>query len=114
MVWHFVDVFGVGQSTSLYRLGRVEIQERKLKLCRYRWKSKKKRKNGNGWSSIWRGGRRKEDRNMLAVKMFAEGVVEQIKAYLPPEYGSVICSVKSGTSRIMCCKWEFRQICRDI
>lgn len=31
---------------------------------------------------------------MLAVKMFAEGVVEQIKAYLPPEYGSVMCSVK--------------------
>lgn len=31
---------------------------------------------------------------MLAVKMFAEGVVEQIKEYLPPEYGSVMCSVK--------------------
>ena len=31
---------------------------------------------------------------MLAVKVFAEGVAEQIKAYLPPEYESVTCSVK--------------------
>lgn len=31
---------------------------------------------------------------MLAVKVFAEGVAEQIKAYLPPEYASVTCSVK--------------------
>lgn len=31
---------------------------------------------------------------MLAVKVFAEGVAEQIKEYLPPEYESVTCSVK--------------------
>ena len=31
---------------------------------------------------------------MLAVKVFAEGVAKQIKAYLPPEYESVTCSVK--------------------
>ena len=31
---------------------------------------------------------------MLAVKVFAESVAEQIKAYLPPEYASVTCSVK--------------------
>lgn len=55
---------------------------------------KEKRKTGNGWSSIWRSGRRKEGKNMLAVKVFAEGVAEQIKEYLPPEYESVTCSVK--------------------
>ena len=46
---------------------------------------------------------------MLAVKVFAEGVAEQIKAYLPPEYESVTCSVKET----VCCRWEFRQTCRD-
>lgn len=36
----------------------------------------------------------RKGKNMLAVKVFAEGVAEQIKEYLPPEYESVTCSVK--------------------